>query len=639
MVERIKSITLRLWPLWAMLILRLSHPLFISFSVNPRLSRYIACCLPMLVHGLMLGFCELRLLPKLTLAAIFLGWLSIEVLGIRNAYNEYLLSLLAQLPFTWHWKYGYAIWLSVDVIYMVLCTIFPLFGMIGLIISIQKHRRYQYSSSSQKQNKEILGGARIANKKEINRLIKDHGLPVGILPKIHDYQTIKKVVKAVQKQKTGPLVRLETHHAIMVAPTRSGKGIGFVVPVLLDYEGPVFVIDPKSELIAITLNRRRALGRKVRIFDPFQKTGLGNTKLNVLELLSEDSPTLVEDAAMIAHFFCPELPYDSSNTKHFQNQAASLIEALILYVVCSDEISLKDKHIIKVYDLLCGEGEHIHQKLKMLGEMTYLAHGVLARTARSLAMTHVEEFSGIVSTARVELKFLDTPSMRSHLTESNFSLKDMANSCNDFYLCLTPDRLETYKRLIRLITSYVSTWVQREHHRLGHQNVLMMLEEMPSLGHLHFVEQALTMGAGLGIQVIGITQTLEKLQSTYPKDWKTFLSSNMALFLGINDKETAQYLSETMGQVTVQVHGFSEGMSDQKRTQGLAQTSSTQTGQSVHVTGRPLIMPREIMDLGTNVIMVLKAGEKPMLLKRLDYRTTKVWQGLFEENPLYKNRA
>jgi type IV secretion system protein VirD4 len=58
-------------------------------------------------------------------------------------------------------------------------------------------------------------------------------------------------------------------HLITIAPTGAGKGRGGLIPNLLTYEGPAIVIDPKGEACRVTARRRREMGQKVHIIDPF----------------------------------------------------------------------------------------------------------------------------------------------------------------------------------------------------------------------------------------------------------------------------------------------------------------------------------------------------------------------------------
>jgi hypothetical protein len=69
-------------------------------------------------------------------------------------------------------------------------------------------------------------------------------------------------------------------HVLTCAPTGAGKGIGAVIPNLLDYPGSAFVLDFKGEIHAVTASARRALGHDVILIDPFGVVGAPTRSLN-----------------------------------------------------------------------------------------------------------------------------------------------------------------------------------------------------------------------------------------------------------------------------------------------------------------------------------------------------------------------
>ncbi len=56
-------------------------------------------------------------------------------------------------------------------------------------------------------------------------------------------------------------------HVLCFAPTRSGKGVGLVVPMLLTWPGSAIVHDINGENWTLTAGSRARFG-SVRIFDP-----------------------------------------------------------------------------------------------------------------------------------------------------------------------------------------------------------------------------------------------------------------------------------------------------------------------------------------------------------------------------------
>src|SRR5262245_15542350 len=86
-----------------------------------------------------------------------------------------------------------------------------------------------------------------------------------------------------------PILMENEGHLITIAPTGAGKGVGCIVPALLRYQGPVIVVDPKGENVAITARRRGEMGHTVVVLDPIGVTDQPSASLNPLQLLDPEA--------------------------------------------------------------------------------------------------------------------------------------------------------------------------------------------------------------------------------------------------------------------------------------------------------------------------------------------------------------
>src|SRR5690606_4144207 len=125
-------------------------------------------------------------------------------------------------------------------------------------------------------------------------------------------------------------------HGLLNAPARSGKGIGFVIPNLLHYQGSMFVTDPKGELAAVTAKHRaQTFGQKVRVLNPWGLHGLPQDRFNPLGHLvamhGNDALRrgLTEEAAALALQLLPE-PEDGRN-RFFREGSRKLLRAFMLH--------------------------------------------------------------------------------------------------------------------------------------------------------------------------------------------------------------------------------------------------------------------------------------------------------------------
>ena len=103
---------------------------------------------------------------------------------------------------------------------------------------------------------------------------------------------------------------------------------------LLFYRGSILATDPKAELANITAARRAALGQKVYVLDPFNyasdEIAKYRASYNPLSVLKIDSPTIIEDAGLIADAIVIQPP--NQKDPHWDESAKNFIEGVILQV-------------------------------------------------------------------------------------------------------------------------------------------------------------------------------------------------------------------------------------------------------------------------------------------------------------------
>src|SRR5271155_2618652 len=116
----------------------------------------------------------------------------------------------------------------------------------------------------------------------------------------------------------------DDRHIITIAGSRAGKGRSVLVPNLITYPGSILAIDPKGDLASLTADwRADMLGQKVIVLDPFGVAGDVATRhggvFNPLTILDEDSPTLIEDAGLIADALI--VPAPGAKEPHWDERA------------------------------------------------------------------------------------------------------------------------------------------------------------------------------------------------------------------------------------------------------------------------------------------------------------------------------
>jgi type IV secretion system protein VirD4 len=446
-----------------------------------------------------------------------------------------------------------------------------------------------------------LGSARFGSRADVNALAKNNGdLLIG-------------------RGRGGKLLRYDgPAHLITIAPTRSGKGVGTIIPNLLTAYRSVVCIDPKGENARVTLRQREAFG-PVHCLDPFGISGRATARYNPLDRLNAESLDLAEDAMTLAD----ALVFDENETEaHWNEEAKALISGIILYVVCHDDPA--HRNLTSVRDYLTLAPDDFTALLTVM-QASDKAGGLIARAAnRYLSKSH-REAAGVLSGAQRHTHFLDSPRIAQVVNGSDFAFADLKDNVATVFLILPPDRLDTYSRWLRLLVAQAIGEMARSSAKPP-RPVLFLLDEFAALGRLQPVERAMGLMAGYGLQLWPILQDIHQLRSLYGTSAGTFLSNAGVLqAFGVNDYDTADMLSKTMGRETITYETGGQSEKDVMVKDPERSLSKTQ-----HLATRNLMDPNEIMKLAPDTLLLMRVGENPLIVRKLRYYADKEFAGLFD---------
>lgn len=458
------------------------------------------------------------------------------------------------------------------------------------------------------------GSARFADKRELRELEQAEGLLIGRSPD------------------TGQLLSYDgPAHLLTLAPTRAGKGVGTVIPNLLWAERSVLVIDPKGENARITWTARENMGR-LHVLDPFGVSGRPSAAYNPLDRLSANSPDLSEDATSLADALVVD-PAHQTGDAHWNEEAKALIGGLIMFCVAHEEPARRNLSSIREYLTLPPDRM---EALLALMQDSDAADGLVARAANRFAGKADREAASVLSNAQRHTHFLDSPRIAKCMARSDFAFSDLRHQITSVFLVLPPNRLDAYSRWLRLLVSQALQDIARDAEvsatPAGPQNpqiaaqrpverlnrpTLFLLDEFAALGRLEAVERAMGLMAGYGLQLWPILQDMSQLRDLYGQRASTFVANaGVQQVFGVNDYETAKWLSQTMGQGTI---GY--------------QTESHKPGDipstGIQVTGRDLLTPDEIMQLPSNVQLLRVQGKPTAIAGKLRYYADPEFAGLF----------
>ncbi|ALR19135.1 type IV secretory system conjugative DNA transfer family protein [Sphingobium baderi] len=414
-------------------------------------------------------------------------------------------------------------------------------------------------------------------------------------------------------RKSGKLLRYAgPAHLLTIAPTRTGKGVGTIIPNLLDYPGPVVCIDPKGENARITARQRGTFG-PVHVLDPFGVTGLPSAAFNPLDRIDPDSLDLADDCMTLADALVYDAPGEAGEA-HWNEEAKALIAGIILSIVTSEPPATRTLGTLR--DRLTLAPAIFPTML----EAMQAQGGLAARAANRHLGKSDREAAGVLSAAQRHTHFLDSPRMTAVLGQSDFAFADVKASPATVYLVLPPDRLATYARWLRLMLAQGLADLTRAPASPS-RSVLFLLDEFAALGRLEPVERAMSLMAGYGIQLWPILQDVHQLRALYERRAGTFLSNAGVLqVFGVNDHDSAKLVSDLLGQETVVFETMSRAL------------DAEETGISFgtqHV-ARLLLTPDEVRAMPANLELLFLAGQRPIIATKLAYYADREFAGNFD---------
>ena len=403
-------------------------------------------------------------------------------------------------------------------------------------------------------------------------------------------------------------------HLITFAPTRSGKGVGHVIPNLLDHPGSVVVNDIKGENVAVTAQHRSNFSKVIK-FAPFADDSNCYNPMDFIRIGTTDE---LDDASLIADMII--IP-GAKGDDFWTSEGKNLITALILYVACEAPPALRNLGEVR-YLIMLDQKEFDGT----ISAMQKSKNHIVQRMANSIAATEKKVLSNIMSTAKSQTAVWDSPRLTSITSKSDFHLMDIKNEITSFYVVIPPEYLDVYKPVVRLMVGITLATMTRNHQKPP-QPILFLIDEFPALGYMRNIEVGIGYLAGYGVSLWMFIQDLSQLKEDYPK-WASFISNCACrMAFGTNDFDTAKVLSDMMGTTTIRV----EGSGKSKKSALLPSFGDTSISSNISETSRPLMTPDEVMRMPNDTQVIFVQGVKPILAEKVRYYADKFFAGKFKK--------
>lgn len=431
------------------------------------------------------------------------------------------------------------------------------------------------------------------------------------------------------RNQTGLLRYKGDGHMLTFAPTGAGKSVSVIVPNLLNYPGSVVCIDPKGAIPAITAARRRALGHNVLLFDPFEEVerathangranlwpSLLRSNYNPLSHLDPNSRAVADDVRVLAGSLIKQ---ENDKNRYFSDSARAVLECLILFLLASGG---RDRLTV---DNLLNLAADSRANFQNSWVPTMQGMSDFGGKIRRLA-NQIEDFTGeggaaIWSTLRRSLGELDSEMLGQVMRPSSVDFRSLKTSPTTVYLVLPAHALNTHGAWLRLMLTAIMR--QLSDARTSQYPVLFLVDECATLGRLELLETAIGLMRGYSMKLWLIFQDLPQLKTLYGDRWQSFISnSGVRQFFNVNDIETADFVSQYLGQETRLVQS----------------ESSTAPGQlpgtNLSATGRALLMSDEVRRLPENQQILLYERQKPIQATKLSYWQDNEFRSLAAADP------
>ncbi len=233
-------------------------------------------------------------------------------------------------------------------------------------------------------------------------------------------------------------------HILTCAPTGAGKGVGGVIPNLLDYPGSAFVLDFKGENYAVTARAHRELGQHVILVDPFGITGNTGHALNWLDTLDPDSPDVVSRAAGLADMLVVVEGNDADS--HWTDTARELLRGLLVYVAT---LPADRRTMAELRRIVTASERDLADTLDEMQADPEAGQRIPARAAAAHLNRPERERGSVLSTVVRHTVWLDDPRLCAALARSDFNLDDLKRQPMTVYLAIPPDRLRACLGFVR----------------------------------------------------------------------------------------------------------------------------------------------------------------------------------------------
>ena len=418
---------------------------------------------------------------------------------------------------------------------------------------------------------------------------------------------------------------------MLSAPTRSGKGVGVVIPNLLNWPDSVVVLDIKGENHAITAGYRAAHGLPVYAFSPFDEQARSH-RWNPLTAVRTSPLHRVGELLGIGQVFFPNDGSGTSSEAFFNDQARNLFLGLGLLLLETPELPRTLGELLRQSS---GKGQplkdHLGSQITQRREQGNPLTDECVDALQRLLSNSENTLSSVVATFHAPLTIFADAVVDAATSADDFRLEDLRRQRMSVYVRIPPHRLANARPLLNL---FFSQLVSLNTQHLPEQDpslrfqCMLVNDEFTAMGRVGVITHSAAFLAGYNLRLLTVVQAMSQLDAVYgDKEARTFATNHgLQILYAPREQRDADEYSAMLGHFTERA--TSRGRSRSFSGHGHSTVSRNESEQR-----RALLLPQEFKELGRERLVVIFENCKPILGEKIRYHRDKVFQARLRPAP------
>jgi type IV secretion system protein VirD4 len=409
---------------------------------------------------------------------------------------------------------------------------------------------------------------------------------------------------------------------MLSAPTRSGKGVGVVIPNLLHWPDSAVVLDLKGENFDVTAGFRAAHGQAVYAFSPFDEEARSH-RWNPLGTVRTSPLHRVGDLLAIGQVFFPNDGSGTSSEAFFNDQARNLFLGIGLYLLETPELP---RTIGEMLRQSSGKGQplkdHFGAVIRQRQEDGKPLTDECVDALQRLLSNSENTLSSIDATFNAPLVIFADAVVDAATSADDFRLENVRRQRMSVYIRIPPNRLASARPLLALFFSQLvnlnTRMLPQQDPALSVQ-CLLVDDEFAAMGRVSAISTAAAFLAGYNLRLLTVVQAMSQLDAIYgEKEARTFATNHgLQILYAPREQRDADEYSAMLGH-------FTERATSRGRSRSLGGHGHSTVSRNESDQRRALLLPQEFKELGADRLVVVMENCKPILGEKIRYHREKV---------------